>query len=60
MPDTTDTIMTTEEVAAFMHVSRHTVARWHRDGRLPKYTIAGLQSVRFKRSDVEALLTAKE
>lgn len=47
--------MTTAEVQEFARVSRTTVVRWRENGKLP--TIKHGKVVRFRRSDVEALLS---
>lgn len=47
--------MTTEEVAAFLHVNPVTVRIYGRDGKLTRYKGDG-RSFRYKREEVEALL----
>jgi excisionase family DNA binding protein len=48
--------MTTQEVADLFRVSTMSVYRWAKDGTLQAITIGG--TVRFRRSDVDALLTS--
>lgn len=48
--------VTKAEVATYLGVSEATVGRWVREERLTSYKLAGTQSVRFRRSDVERLL----
>lgn len=52
-----DELLTTAEVADLLRVTRQTLTRWRKDGKLPAVKIGRL--VRFKRSDVEALLTTE-
>ena len=49
-------MLTTAEVADLCRVSNSTVTRWLADGRLPGVKV-GPRTFRFRRSDVEALLT---
>lgn len=53
-PPPTDTLWTYTEAAAFLRVSRPTVFRLHKLGKLPAVRILG--SVRFRRADVEAFV----
>lgn len=48
--------MTPGEVASYLRMSRATVARYMRSGRLPFYKVAGDRAVRIRQRDVEALL----
>lgn len=48
--------LTVEEAADRLRVSTATVRRWIRHGKLTKHTVAGLQSVRIRRSEVDALI----
>lgn len=48
--------VTKAEVATYLGVSEATVGRWVREERLRSYKLAGTQSVRFKRGEVEQLL----
>jgi excisionase family DNA binding protein len=48
-------LMTMTEVAEALRVSVQSVSRWSKDGTLPSIQI-GAGTVRFRRSDVEALL----
>ena len=50
-----DDLLTTGEVAETFRISRSTVARWYREGRLAGIKV-GPRTFRFRRSDVEALL----
>lgn len=52
---TSPDLLTAAEVSAYFRVSRSTVSRWKRDGALIGYKVGG--SLRFRRSDVEALLS---
>lgn len=52
--------LTRTETAQHLRVSPPTVDRWVREGRLTRYKLAGQQSVRFLRADVEALVTPDE
>jgi excisionase family DNA binding protein len=57
MTDTTaERYLTVAQVASIMGVSQATVRRWARDGRLTKYNVNGLQSVRFAESEVRSLV----
>lgn len=49
-----DDLLTTEEVADLLRVSRQTLWRWRKDGTLPARKVGAL--VRYRRSDVDALL----
>lgn len=51
--------MSKQEAAAYLGVSDWSVDRYSRDGRLPRYQLAGGQA-RFLRTDVEALITPVE
>lgn len=51
-----DELLTPAEVAALFGVATNTVATWERDGRLSCVRTVGGHR-RFRRSDVEALLT---
>jgi excisionase family DNA binding protein len=51
-------LWTTAEVMAALKVSENTVRRWATDGVLPAVKI-GPRAVRFRRSDVDALLAPK-
>lgn len=48
-------LLTAAEVAAELRVTRVTVGRWARDGRLASIRLPG-GTLRFRRSDVDALL----
>ena len=54
--DWDDELLTTREVADYLGVHIKTVQGWVRDGRIPAMRLAN-QYLRFRRSDVEALLT---
>lgn len=55
-----DDLLTTSEVAAQYRVSRMTVGRWVKAGRLPAIRLAGLRAIRFRREDVEAIAVPVE
>jgi excisionase family DNA binding protein len=48
--------MTRDEVAVELRISKPTVDRWAKSGRLTKHTVPGARAVRFERDEVEALL----
>lgn len=48
--------MTRQEAAEHLRVTTKTIDRWVRDGKLTRYTISGLRSVRFKTSELDGLL----
>lgn len=50
------TWLTRQEAADRLRVSPHTVDRWTRQGRLTKYKVADLQSVRFSAEQVDNLV----
>lgn len=54
MPTETPDLLTVPEVAAFFRVSESTVNRWRQNKVLTGIKVGG--SLRFRRSDVEALL----
>lgn len=47
---------TRHEAAAYLRVSVRTIDRYADDGKLPAFRIKGIQSVRFKRADLDALV----
>lgn len=49
--------MTLDEAAAYLKVSKPTIYRLCAEGRLPFYKLAGSGYRRFKRSELDALLT---
>jgi len=49
--------MTKAEAAVYLRVSEATVGRWAREGHLTTHKVAGTQSVRYPRAEVEALIT---
>lgn len=51
-------LLTADEVATIFRVARSSVYRWHRTGVIASVNVGG--SVRFRRSDVEALLAPEE
>jgi excisionase family DNA binding protein len=59
MQSTPDDLLTTGEVAEMARVSRQTVWRWAEDGVLKTAVELPSGQRRFRRSDVEALLTPK-
>jgi excisionase family DNA binding protein len=50
-----DDLLTITEVADQYRVSRMTVGRWVKAGRLPAIRLAGLRALRVRREDVEAI-----
>jgi excisionase family DNA binding protein len=54
-----DDLLTTNEVAELARVSRQTVWRWAEDGVLPTAVELPSGHRRFRRSDVEKLITPK-
>jgi excisionase family DNA binding protein len=48
--------ITKAEAAELMRVKPATVARWAREGRITKYKVAGLQSVRYSQEELLSLL----
>jgi excisionase family DNA binding protein len=54
-----DDLLTTNDVAELAGVSRTTVWRWAEEGLLPAAVTLPSGHRRFRRSDVEALLTPK-
>lgn len=46
--------MTRDEVAAYLRISKPTVDRWAKAGRLIKHTVPGTRAVRFDRAEVDA------
>ena len=49
--------LTLEEAAAYLKVSKPTIYRFCSEGCLPFYKLAGTGQRRFKRADLDALLT---
>jgi excisionase family DNA binding protein len=45
-----------DEAAAYMRVSKATIDRWAREGRIERYRVEGTRSVRFKVSELDALV----
>ncbi len=52
-------LLTADEVAEAMRVSKPTVFRWAKAGTLRPVGAGARKSIRFRRSDIEALLTPK-
>ena len=46
--------MTANEVAAVLKISRRTLERWDKDGKLPAIRVGG--AVRYRPADVRALI----
>ncbi|TBR17418.1 MAG: DNA-binding protein [Chitinophagaceae bacterium] len=46
---------TRAEAAEYLRVTTATLDNWVRDGRIPKHKVMGLQSVRFRVGDLDAL-----
>lgn len=53
----TEEWLTLEEAAAYLKVSKPTIYRFCSEGCLPFYKLAGTGQRRFKRADLDALLT---
>lgn len=53
-------LLTTAEVADAFRVAQATVNRWVREGDLKAIPLPGGKGYRYRRSDVEALLTPTE
>lgn len=58
MPVTEPVFLTTAEVAGLARVDVSTIQRWAKQGKLPSINPGG-KSLRFRRADVEELLTPK-
>lgn len=56
VPDTTNGYLTAEEVAKLANVSTSTVRRWAKRGQIAASQLPGRGMLRFRRSDVEAML----
>lgn len=52
--------LTRTEAAAYLRISPLTFDRWLRERRVKRYKVAGQQSIRFLRSDLDALMTPVE
>jgi excisionase family DNA binding protein len=52
-----DEWLTLDEAAAYLKVSKPSIYRYCSEGRLAFYKLAGTGARRFKRSDLDALLT---
>lgn len=52
--------LTRNEVATLLNVSTRTLDRWVEQGRIKSYRVNGIQSLRFKVSDVDKLLIPVE
>lgn len=46
--------MTRDEVAEYLRISKPTVDRWAKSGRLTKHSVPGTRAVRFDRAEVDA------
>ena len=55
-----DDLLTAAEVVEKYGVHRVTVSRWVKTGRLPAVRLVGLRTLRFRRSDVEAIAVPVE
>lgn len=49
--------LTRTEAAELMRVTTRTIDAWAAAGKIQKYSVGGMQSVRFKRAELDALLT---
>jgi excisionase family DNA binding protein len=58
--DATIRWMTRATAAGYMDVSTTTIDRWARDGKLTRFKVSGLRSIRFKREELDALLAPEE
>lgn len=47
-------LLTTDEVAAILHLQPSTIRKWRRAGDGPKPTWLGYRTVRYRRSDLDA------
>lgn len=59
MPDTTTPAspwLTKNEAAEYMRVHPRTIDDWAKAGRITRHRIEGLQSVRFRRDELDALV----
>lgn len=54
------TWLTRKEAAEHMRVSERTIDRWADDDLLQEYKVGGLQSTRFKRADLDAMVKPVE
>lgn len=54
------TWMTRQEAADHLRVSVDTIDRYARDSKIKKYTVAGTRSIRFKVTELDALLAPEE
>lgn len=52
--------MTRARAAGYMDVSLNTIDRWAREGKIRRYQVAGMRSVRFKREELDALVSLSE
>ena len=55
--DTTDTLLTTNEVSRRLRVSREKLRRWRREGDGPPFVKIGPRTVRYRASEVEQFLS---
>lgn len=58
-PSTTDDadderLLTTEEAAEIIRMSKSSLARWRAEGTGPAYVLVGGRAVRYRRADVDA------
>ena len=51
--------LTKAEAADRMRVTERTLDRWAEAGRLTRYRVEGIQSVRFARAELDALIVAE-
>lgn len=47
--------LTRATAAGYAGVSMNTIDRWARDGRITRYRVEGMRSVRFKKDELDAL-----
>jgi excisionase family DNA binding protein len=60
MAETPSPWLTKAEAGELMRVSPRTIDAWAEAGRITRHRVAGLQSVRFARAELEALLVPEE
>jgi len=52
--------LTKAEAADYMRVDARTIDRWASAGRITKHRVAGIQSVRFSRAELDALVQPED
>ncbi len=56
MLDHVSTWLTRDEAAEYARVSVGTIDRWAREAKITKYSVAGTRSVRYKTSEIDAMM----